>query len=71
MSQDPVIIKTATEDNVGIVTNSAGLPRGTILKNGTSLTQNIPMGHKVALSKIDKGKGIIRYGQTIGFAKGA
>lgn len=70
MSQDPVVIQTATEDNVGIVTNSTGLPRGTILKNGTSLTQNIPMGHKVALCKIDKGKGIIRYGQTIGFAKG-
>ncbi len=66
---DPIVIKTASEDNVGIVANSEGLKAGTILDDGTSLSQNIPMGHKVALSRINEGEKIIRYGQTIGYAK--
>ena len=70
MTQDHRVIKSATEDNVGIVTISAGLQKGAIVNDGIRLTQNIPMGHKVALCKIDEGNGIIRYGQTIGFAKG-
>jgi len=70
MIQDHRVIKSAAEDNVGIVTSSTGLQKGTILNDGIRLMENIPMGHKVALCKIDKGKSIIRYGQTIGFAKG-
>ena len=70
MIQDHRVIKSATEDNVGIVTSSAGLQKGAIVNDVIRLTQNIPMGHKVALCKIDEGNGIIRYGQTIGFAKG-
>ena len=70
MIQDHRVIKSATEDNVGIVTSSAGLQKGTIVNDDIRLTQNIPMGHKVALCKIDEGNSIIRYGQTIGFAKG-
>ncbi len=70
MSQDPMVIKSAADDNVGIVTNSAGLQKGTVLDDGTCLTQNIPMGHKVALCKLSEGDKVIRYGQTIGFALG-
>jgi len=69
MSLDHMVIKSATGDNVGIVTNSAGLKKGTVIENGTCLAQDIPMGQKVALSKIDEGQRIIRYGHTIGFAK--
>jgi galactarate dehydratase len=63
------IIKSANSDNVGIVTESVGLKKGTLLNNGIELSQNIPMGHKMALSHIGMGEKIIRYGQIIGFAK--
>ena len=65
---EPIVIITSETDNVGIVTNPNGLSSGTVLKNGILLVQNVPSGHKVALTAIDKGGRIIRYGQTIGFA---
>lgn len=65
---DPIIIKTAEEDNTGVVANLSGLPAGTILRDGTELAENIPAGHKVALTAIGAGKPIIRYGQVIGYA---
>ncbi|WP_163717752.1 galactarate dehydratase [Mangrovibacterium lignilyticum] len=68
MSEKPIIIKTAEIDNVGVVANMKGLPSGTILDDGTRLTQNVPIGHKVALTIIPKGAAIVRYGQIIGFA---
>ena len=68
VSKDHIVIKTAKTDNVGVVANPAGLQEGTLLKNGIRLSQNIPMGHKVALKNIDVGEKIIRYGEIIGFA---
>ncbi len=70
MAHDHTVIRIAAADNVGIVTSSMGLKKGTILKDGTCLAQNVPMGHKVALNRIGDGDRIIRYGQTIGFARG-
>jgi galactarate dehydratase len=64
----PIIIKTAEADNVGIVANLNGLAKGTLLDDGTLLSENIPIGHKVALCDISEGSAIIRYGQTIGYA---
>lgn len=32
------------------------------------VTRAIPFGHKVALDKIDKGAGVIKYGEVIGIA---
>jgi galactarate dehydratase len=68
MQENPLIIKTSTADNVGIVVNLKGLPAGTILNDGTRLSENVPIGHKVALVDIAKGHEIIRYGQPIGLA---
>lgn len=68
VSGNNIVIITDKADNVGIITNSSGLPEGTILNNGICLTQFIPSGHKVALCKIDLGKEIVRYGQIIGIA---
>lgn len=67
MATNTTIIKTTSEDNVGIVANALGLEAGTVLEDGTVLLQYIPSGHKVALCDMLLGKEIIRYGQTIGF----
>jgi galactarate dehydratase len=69
MTEKPIIIRTSKEDNVGIVVNLNGLPGETLLEDGTLLSENVPMGHKVALNDISKGGKIIRYGQIIGYAK--
>lgn len=61
------IIKTAATDNVGIVTNSMGLPKGTIISVDITLAEDIPMGHKVALEDMASGTPVIRYGQVIGY----
>ena len=68
MTKNPIIIKIADNDNVGVVTNSSGLSEGTLLDIGIRLSQFIPSGHKVALKTIAEGDKIIRYGQTIGYA---
>ena len=68
MTEKPIIIKTTAADNVGIVVNLNGLPKGTQLDDGTLLSDDIPIGHKVALYDINKGDKIIRYSQTIGYA---
>ncbi len=61
------IVKTTALDNVGIVANSSGLQKGTIVSEGVALTQDIPMGHKVALEAMPKGSAVIRYAQIIGY----
>ncbi|MFZ0282280.1 MAG: galactarate dehydratase [Bacteroidales bacterium] len=68
MAEKPIIIQTSKADNVGIVANLNGLPKGTLLDDGTLLSENVPMGHKIALFDIGKGDKIIRYSQTIGYA---
>ena len=64
----PIIIKTAKEDNVGIVANTGGLKKGSVLSEGIILSDDIPAGHKVALTVVPEGGKIIRYGQVIGYA---
>jgi galactarate dehydratase len=63
------IIITNPSDNVGIVCDAFGIKKGTLVLEKIVLLQDIPMGHKVALVDIPEGNPIIRYGQTIGFAK--
>lgn len=61
------IIKTTPLDNVGIVPNALGLPKGTIVSGGIVLTEDIPMGHKVSLEDMPAGTPVMRYGQVIGY----
>ncbi len=68
ISEAPVIIKVSRDDNVGVVANINGLTKGTVLSDGTVLSEDIPMGHKVALADVGEGGKIIRYGQVIGYA---
>ena len=67
-NSENILIKTTPTDNVGIVTNPFGLARGTIVLDDIVLTQDVPMGHKVALENILRDDAVIRYGQIIGFA---
>lgn len=62
------LIKTHPSDNVGIVSELAGLPKGTSVGADVVLLQDTPMGHKVALVDLAAGSAVIRYGQVIGYA---
>ncbi|WP_209402776.1 galactarate dehydratase [Pseudozobellia sp. WGM2] len=63
-----ILIKSSAIDNVGIVVDSQGLKKDSIINDGPTLVENVPMGHKVALQDINKGDAITRYGQTIAYA---
>jgi galactarate dehydratase len=65
----PTVIQTSDTDNIGIIANPDGLPKGTSLESGLNLLEDIPMGQKVALQDIDPGRAIVRYGHPIGYAR--
>lgn len=65
----PRYIRLNPRDNVAIIVNDFGLPAGTCFAGGLELRRFVPQGHKVALSDIAQDAPIIRYGETIGYAK--
>ena len=65
----PSYIRVHECDNVGIVVAAEGLGPGTQLPGGLALRENIPQAHKIALEEVEAGQAVIRYGQTIGFAR--
>src|SRR6201996_7029439 len=68
MALKPLYIQINPLDNVAIVANAGGLPRGTEFASGLVLIDEIPEAHKVALVDIAKGQEVRRYGTTIGYA---
>lgn len=64
-------IKIEPEDNVAVVVQDTA-PGETLAVGEISITakDSIPIGHKVAISRIPRGKGIIKYAVTIGLASG-
>ena len=68
MDKSVVLVRMRPQDNVAIIANAGGLPAGTVLEGGVVLRENIPQGHKVALSDIDQGGPVLRYGVVIGAA---
>lgn len=64
----PRYIKIYESDNVAIVVNDGGLPKGTAFDDDFFLAEDIPEGHKVALVKLETGDEIVRYGEVIGYA---
>lgn len=68
MGESPITIRVDDRDNVAIVVNSEGLPAGSRLEDGTILLEHVPSGHKVALTDLEEGSPVIRYGETIGRA---
>jgi galactarate dehydratase len=65
----PRCIQISPKDNVAIVVNEGGLPKGAQFASGLVLIDPIPEAHKVALVTIAKADPIVRYGVTIGYAK--
>jgi galactarate dehydratase len=57
-----------TRDNVAIVANNGGLSSGTELPSGLILRDQVPQGHKVALTDIPEDGAVMRYGIPIGYA---
>lgn len=67
-NETPLYIKVHPNDNVAIIVNEGGLPKGTVFSCGLELTNHVPQGHKVALIELNQGEAIIRYGEVIGHA---
>ena len=64
------LIRITDRDNVAVALES--LPQGSVVEvDGLTFTvgSNVPAGHKVALSDIKEGEGVIKYGYQIGKAK--
>ncbi|MGO4887556.1 galactarate dehydratase [Anaerobacillus sp. MEB173] len=64
----PLYIKVNEQDNVAIIVNSGGLEEGTAFSCGLVLQEKVPQGHKVALTDLDQGQSVVRYGEIIGYA---
>ncbi|MDQ6685132.1 MAG: UxaA family hydrolase, partial [Pseudomonadota bacterium] len=64
----PRLIRIDARDNVAIVANDGGLDAGTVLASGLVLRERVPQGHKVALTDIEAGGPVRRYGVVIGRA---
>jgi len=64
----PRLIQVHPDDNVAVVVNAKGLAVGDEPAGGPRLVEAVPMGHKVALSKIVQGDPVRRYGEVIGLA---
>lgn len=67
-SESSITIRVHQLDNVAIVTNDGGLKSGSRLNDGIILVDDVPQGHKIALTDIDQDRAIIRYGEVIGHA---
>lgn len=61
-------IKVTAKDNVAVIVNDGGLKRGSVLPDGTILQDDVPQGHKAALTAIGKGEPVLRYGKVLGYA---
>jgi galactarate dehydratase len=64
----PLYIRMHERDNVAIVANDGGLPRGARFACGLALVEPVPQGHKVALVALAKGDAVLRYNVVIGRA---
>lgn len=67
-SDEPLYLKVNAKDNVAVVANDGGLPRGTRFPDGLTLAEDVPQAHKAALRAIPKGAPVLRYGVPIGYA---
>ncbi|MDR2828330.1 MAG: altronate dehydratase family protein [Acholeplasmatales bacterium] len=55
-------------DNVGVSLKVPFLPKGTVVLDSVTISEDIPYGHKFSLININKDEKIIKYGNPIGKA---
>jgi altronate hydrolase len=60
-------LRLSDKDNVAVALKGL-TPGDAIEENGVTCGAEVPPGHKVALSRIDTGRPIVKFGQIIGFA---
>jgi galactarate dehydratase len=65
----PLYIRVHDRDNVAIVVNPEGVGAGARFLCGLVAREAIPEAHKIALSDVESGAPIVRYGEVIGYAK--
>src|ERR1035437_2550139 len=61
-------IRVNPQDNVAIIVHPEGVAAGAALPGGIVARERIPQSHKIALSLLEAGHPVLRYGQSIGFA---
>jgi galactarate dehydratase len=66
-----MLIRVHPRDNVAIVVEADGAPAGRAFPEGVTARERIPQSHKIALSDLDEGAPVLRYGQPIGYANRA
>jgi galactarate dehydratase len=64
----PASIRVHDRDNVAIIVSPEGVAAGASVWDGLATRERIPQSHKVALTSLDTGDPVIRYGQIIGQA---
>ncbi len=62
----PLYIKIKESDNVAITIDT--IRKGTVVLDDVLANEDIPQGHKIALTDIPKGREIVRYGVILGYA---
>lgn len=67
-ARPPHRIHMHAADNVAIVANDGGLKAGATFADGLVLVDNVPQGHKVALTDLAEGDAVLRYNVVIGYA---
>jgi len=64
-------IRVHERDNVAIVVDPEGARSGAEFSGGLTAREHIPQSHKIAISTIERGSPVLRYGQIIGRANRA
>ncbi|MFZ0591076.1 MAG: galactarate dehydratase [Bryobacteraceae bacterium] len=63
----PLFLRVHPSDNVAIVVSPDGVPAGKADASGVTAQEYIPQSHKIALSSLNVGEPVVRYGQVIGY----
>jgi galactarate dehydratase len=64
----PFYVKVHARDNVAIIANPEGAPKGAGFPCGLTLCESIPQSNKVTLCDLAEGAPVVRYGEVIGYA---
>lgn len=63
----PLFLRVHPSDNVAIVVSPDGVPAGKADASGVTAQEYIPQSHKIALSSLNVGEPVVRYGQVISY----